>query len=465
MAPVPEGLTEASWRTAGVALLMAIWWITEAIPIYATALIPILMFPLLGVSGVKEATAPYGNPLIYMFLGGFTIAIAMERWGLHRRIALGIVDRAGVKPRSIILGFMIACAFLSLWVSNTATTIMMLPIGLSILKLVEGEEESVRRNFELVLVLSIAYACNIGGIGTLIGTPPNALLAAFALENYGIQISFLRWMSLGIPIVIVGIYVTYLILTRLLYPIQLKELPGGHQVIHDQLKKLGRITREEKRVGIVFVSAALLWICRPLVAVILPGISDTGVAIAAAISFFLIPTGREEGGTILRWEDANRLPWGILLLFGGGMSLATMINQTGLATWVGSGISQINTLPIAVIVILAIGMMVFLTEITSNMASTATFLPILASIALGLGQNPLLLAIPTTLAASCAFMLPVATPPNAIIYGSGKITISQMSRAGLVLNIFFIIFLSIVALTFMAWLFGIEKGIVPEWAR
>ena len=485
--PAPEGLSEAGWNTAAVTVFMAIWWITEAVPISVTALLPIVLFPLLGVQSIAASTGPYANPLIFLFLGGFILAIAMEKWELHKRIALVIVSKVGVAPKAIIFGFIVAAAFLSMWVSNTATAIMMLPIALSILALMDkgmqehGHEPSdsgQKTNFEIALILSIAYACNIGGMGTLIGTPPNALLAAFMLENYGVEIGFFQWMKVGVPLLVVSIPLLFYMLTRVIYPIKIKEIPGGEKLIANELHQLGSMNTQEIKVGILFVSAALLWIFRPLLSDILPGLSDAGIAIGISIALFLVPAGRVkerdatlseelQGGNfegLLEWKDANRLPWGILLLFGGGLSMASAISSTGLASWIGNGIGGLQNWPVLLLVVIVIALMVFLTEMTSNTASTATFLPILASIAIGLGENPLLFAIPTVLAASCAFMLPVATPPNAIVYGSGRISIPEMSRAGLYLNFLFIFLLSIGAMTVFGTIFGIEWGVLPEWA-
>jgi len=463
--PVPEGLSDAAWKTAAVTILMGIWWITEAIPISATALLPIVLFPVLGVFSIGDATGPYANPLIFLFMGGFVIALAMEKWNLHKRIAITIVNFVGIKPSSIIIGFIIASAFLSMWVSNTATAIMMLPIAMSILELLDKNDKSAKINFEIVLVLTIAYACNIGGMGTLIGTPPNALLAGFVLENYNIEISFLDWMMVGVPIMLVSLPLMYVILTKFVYPIRIKELPGGKELIRSQMERLGNISNQEKKVAVVFVSAALLWMFRPLLSSVVPGLSDAGIAIGAAVAFFMIPANSEENRFLLKWSDTKRLPWGMLILFGGGLSMASAISSTGLATWIGSGIGSLNTWPIILIILIVIALIVFLTEMTSNTASTAAFLPILASVAIGLGENPFLLAIPTVLGASCAFMLPVATPPNAIVYGSGKISIPEMSKAGLWLNIMFILLLTLASLTLVSWVFGIEIGVLPEWVK
>lgn len=465
--PPPEGLTESAWRTAAVATLMATWWILEAMPIAVTSLLPVVLFPVLGISSISETTAPYANPLIFLFLGGFIIAIGMQRWQLHRRIALRIVSFVGIKPTSIIIGFILASAFLSMWVSNTATALMMLPIAISVLQFMDNKKDSSLpvTNFEIVLVLAIAYACNIGGIATLIGTPPNALLAGFMLENYEVEISFARWMLVGIPLVIVMLPIMYLLLTKLVYPIKIKELPGGYSVIQNQLKSLGNISTPEYRVAVVFTITAALWIFRPLLANAVPGLSDAGIAIFGAMSLFIIPSGSEEQQKLLLWNDLKELPWGILILFGGGLSLAMGITSSGLAAWIGDGVSGLGTVPLLLLILTVIAIVVFLTEITSNTATTAAFLPILASSAIGLGQDPMLFILPAAIAASCAFMLPVATPPNAVVYGSGKISIPQMAKAGIWLNIIVTVLFSLSSYTLFAWVFGIEIGVLPDWAQ
>lgn len=461
--PAPEGLEPAAWRTAAVTILMGIWWITEALPISVTALIPIVLFPVLGVRTISEATSPYANPLIFLFMGGFILALAMEKWNLHKRIALGIVHKIGVNPNAIVIGFILSAAFLSMWVSNTATAIMMLPIATSILGLIEHVDADKRRNFEIVLMLSIAYACNIGGMATLIGTPPNALLAGFILENYGVEISFLDWMKIGVPLVLISLPLMYLILTKWIFPLQLKELPGGKALIETELRSLNRISSQEMKVALVFVSAALLWMFRPLLSQVIPHLSDAGIAMGISVLLFLIPSGEDDGNGLLEWHDTKRMPWGVLILFGGGLSMASAISKTGLAAWIGSQMSAFDAIPVILFVVIITALIIFLTEMTSNTASTAAFLPILASVAIGLGENPLLFAIPTALGASCAFMLPVATPPNAIVYGSGKITIPQMSKAGLWLNLMFIVLLSVATLTIISAVFGIDLGVLPNW--
>lgn len=468
--PAPDGLDQTAWRTAAVAVLMATLWITEAIPIFTTALLPIVLFPLLEIAPIADTTAPYANPLVFLFMGGFIIAIAMQRWNLHKRIALQIVNFVGVKPSSIIIGFIIASAFLSMWVSNTATALMMLPIAISVLQFANGKSgpddgSAPVTNFELVLVLCIAYACNIGGIGTLIGTPPNALLAGFMLENYGVEISFARWLLVGVPLIIVLLPIMYLLLSKVVYPVKIDKLPGGREVITKQLKEIGNISKPEIRVAIIFASTALLWIIRPLLEDYLPGLSDAGIAITGAVFLFLIPSGSQESEQLLLWKDLKELPWGILILFGGGLSLAMGISTSGLAAWIGESVSTLSVLPLLLLIFLVITIVIFLTEITSNTATAAAFLPILASSAIGIGQDPMLFIVPAAIAASCAFMLPVATPPNAIIYGSGKVNIPQMAKAGVWLNIVVSVLMTLASYTIFAWVFGIEPGVIPEWVN
>ena len=488
LSPPPPGLELAGWRATAVGLLMAVWWMTEALPIAATSLLPLALFPVLGILPVQEAAAPYANPLIFLFLGGFLIALAMERWELHRRVALLTIRTVGVRPSRVIAGFMIASAGLSMWISNTATAMMMLPIGLSVVHLVEGrredadgdgdgeptgsagqegehddEEGRIGTHFALCLMLGIAYACSAGGLGTLIGTPTNALLSAYALETWGLEISFVRWLALGLPMTGVGLVVVYWVLVRRVYPLRLQELPGGRELLARELAKLGPLSRPEKGVAAVFGLTALLWVTRPLITPWVPGLSDAGVAIFGALLLFLIPARRRGGRRLLDGGAFQRLPWRVLLLFGGGLSLASAIQSTGLAAWIGERMEALGGWPAPAVVLLVVAVIVLLTELTSNTATAAAFLPVLGSMALGLGQDPLLLLAPAALAASCAFMLPVATPPNAIIYGSGEVTIPQMVRAGIWLNVLFTLLVTLAAFTLLPLAFGVEVGTVPGW--
>jgi solute carrier family 13 (sodium-dependent dicarboxylate transporter), member 2/3/5 len=457
--PSPEGLSPEAWRTAATGMLMAVWWVSEALPIPATALVPLVAFPVLGVLPIGRTAAPYANPLIFLFLGGFVLALCMQRWQLHRRVALTVVRIVGTRPRTIVLGFILATALLSMWVSNTATAVMMLPIGLSIVALVVRHQADVSQpgesNFAVALMLGIAYGASIGGLATLIGTPPNALLAAFMLESYGVEIGFAQWMMVGLPLTAIALPLVWLLLTRVLYPIELKELPGGREVIDRELSAMGPVSRPERMVAVVFCLTAGAWIARPLLEGHLPGLSDTGIAIAAALALFLMPVDLRKGVFLMRWKDAEKLPWGVLILFGGGLALADAIAGSGLAEWIGGGLGVLAGFPTWTLVLGVALVVIFLTELTSNTATAAAFLPLVASIAIGLGHSPLLLAVPAALAASCAFMMPVATPPNAIVYGSGYVSIPQMVRAGWWLNLLFVAAITAVTYSLLILAFGV----------
>jgi solute carrier family 13 (sodium-dependent dicarboxylate transporter), member 2/3/5 len=462
----PAGMSLPAWRTAAAGLLMAIWWMTEAIPIAATALTPLVLFPLLGILTIGATAAPYANPVIFLFLGGFVIALAMQRHDLHRRIAITVVRALGVRPHMLVLGFMAATAFLSMWVSNTATAVMMLPIGLSVIQLLRGDAAGAPADagFATALMLGIAYAASVGGLATLIGTPPNALLAAYMLGTYGVQIGFAQWLLVGLPLVIVSLPLCWLLLTRVAFPIRLREIPGGADVIRAEHDRLGPVTVAQRRIGALFVITALLWIFRPLLDRYVSGLSDTSIAIAAALATFIVPVDLKRGEFLLDWPAAERLPWGVLLLFGGGLALADAVTRTGLAEWIGAQLAGVQAWPIVVVIVLVTAIVILLTELTSNTATAAAFLPLVASLAIGLGQNPLLLLVPAAIAASCAFMLPVATPPNAIVYGSGYVTMPQMTRAGILLNLLFLLLIPLLVYTVVLFAFGAELGVVPDWA-
>jgi sodium-dependent dicarboxylate transporter 2/3/5 len=459
--PAPAGLGEPAWRVAGVGLLMATWWVTEAIPIPATALLPLALFPLLGVADIREAAEPFANPIIYLFLGGFLIARAMEATGLPKRIALTSIRLLGARPRSIIAGVMVSCAFLSMWVSNTATALMMLPIGLSLVALMpEGEldDRAERRRFGTALMLGIAYACSIGGMATLIGTPPNAFLAGFMLESYGVTIGFAEWMLIGIPIVLVGLPLCFLLLTRVAFPVRTRELPGGRELVDREAGALGSMSTAEKRVAAVFVLTAVAWMTRPVLVAEVPrlaGLSDAGIAMTAALVLFLVPAGPFAGPRLLDWKKARDTPWGVLILFGGGLSLAASVEASGLAGWLGAGVGGLTNWPLPLLILAIVIAVILLTELTSNTATAATFLPVLGGVALGLGREPLLLAVPAALAASGAFMLPVATPPNAIVYSSRAVGIEDMVRAGIWLNALFAVLVTVLAYLLLPLVFGV----------
>jgi sodium-dependent dicarboxylate transporter 2/3/5 len=464
--PVPAGLDAPAWRTAAVAVLMAVWWITEAIPIPATALLPIALFPILGVAPVEGAAAPYANSVIYLFLGGFLLAAGMQRWGLHRRVALRVLRSVGFGPTRIVGGFMAATALVSLWVSNTATTAMMYPIGLSVMQLVRGggNGRGGPSNFETCLMLGIAYAASIGGLGTLIGTPPNALLAGFFSETYGVEIGFARWMIVGIPLVALMLPLAWFILVRVVYPLRPGDLGDARERLEHETGRLGPLGRGEARMAGVVVVTALAWMLQPLLARWVPGLSDAGIAIGAGIALFLVPVEPRRGVFLLDWGAASKLPWDVLVLFGGGLSLADAIHRTGLSRWIGAALGGLDALPAVALVGCVVLAMIFLTELTSNTASAASFLPVIAALAVGIGESPLLLAVPMVVAASCAFMLPVATPPNAIVFASGAVPIGRMARAGLVLNLVFTVLITAATWLLLPVAFGVRPGVLPPWA-
>lgn len=425
-APVAFGA--AGRATAAVGAWMAVWWMTEAIPIYATALMPLALLPLLGATSMRAAAAPYGHELIFLFLGGFVLALALQRWGLDRRISLHVLQRVADRPRAIIGAFMGVTALLSMWVSNTATAVMMLPIAVGV---IEASDPDV--GFERGLLLGIAYAASIGGIGTLVGTPPNLFLASYASESLGVEIGFARWMGIGVPLVAIFLPIAWVLLTRVLHRVEVRRIEGGSEHARDALLAMGPMTRPEWTVLAVFLATATLWMTRPLLP--FEGLTDPGIAILAALSLFVIPADRRPGVRVMSWETAVQLPWGILVLFGGGLSLAAAIRDNGVGELLGASVAGWSGLPPLLLVAAVVALVIFLTEITSNTATAATLLPILGGLAPGLGVPPLLLVVPAAVAASCAFMLPVATPPNAVVFASQRITVLQMARAGLWLNL------------------------------
>ena len=465
--PSPDGLSPEGWRTAAVALLMATWWITEVIPISATAMVPLVLFPMLGIANINETATPYANPMIFLFMGGFIIAIAMQQWGLHRRIALNIIRVIGTKPRNILAGFMVSVMFLSMWVSNTAATMMMLPIALSVIQLTKNREGTPAEhqqyhNFAVALMLAIAYSASVGGLATVIGTPTNALLLGFVQESYGIEISFAQWMLVGLPIAILGYPVIFYSLANVSYPVRFQTLPGGRDYIEKEVRELGSMSRPEAVVAAVFTLVAVLWMTRPLLETYLSGITDAGIAIFGALMLFLIPIDPRRGKFMLTWKAAEKLPWGVLILFGGGLTLAGAIQRTGLAEWIGGFFGVLAGWPVILIILIVAMVIIMFTELASNSATAAAFLPIMGSVAIGIGENPLLLAIPVAVVASCAFMLPVATPPNAIVYGSNVMTIPEMARAGLLLNVLFAILITLLTYFLFTLILGIDIGTIPD---
>ncbi|BHH81924.1 SLC13 family permease [Desulforhopalus sp. 52FAK] len=475
--PTPGGMEPAAQKMAAVALLMATWWMTEAIPIPATSLLPIVLFPLLGIMHTKAAAAPYASHLIFLFMGGFIIALAMQRWNLHRRVAMNIVKIVGFSPSRLIFGFMVATAALSAFVSNTATTVMMMPIGLAIIHhvIAEGKKDGLdsyidfspeKFAFGLNLMLGIAYAASIGGIATLIGTPPNTVLAGYLTKTYGYEITFANWMLVGVPLVVIFLPLCWLWLIKVANPMKLKKVPGGKDMINQELKLMGSMSAGERWTAIVFCMTALGWIFRKNIGFLFPDpklITDATIAMAGALILFAIPINIKKNEFVMNWTWAAKMPWGVLILFGGGLSMAAGFKATQLANWIGSQVGLLDTAPILVLVLAVATLIIFLTELTSNTATSAMVMPILSAIAIGLGQNPLLLIIPAAIAASCAFMLPVATPPNAIVFGSGYVTIPQMVKSGFGLNILGIFLAVAITFAIVIPLFGIELGVVPDW--
>lgn len=456
--PTPEGMSpDARMILAGTAW-MAAWWISEAIPIPVTSLLPIVLFPITGAMSVGQVTAPYANPNVFLFLGGFMIAVCMEKWNLHRRIALLIINFVGTSPNRLILGFMAATGFLSMWISNTATTMMMLPIGLAVIlqvatlireRNIEGiDTRKGHFNFGTCLMLCIGYSASIGGVATLIGTPPNIIFAGAAEELFGISIGFAQWMAYGLPISIVFMLVAWFYMTRFAYPSGLAEIPGSREVIRDQLKNLGPTSKEEKLIAAVFIFVALAWISRAFVLdAIFPMINDALIAILGAVITFVIPVNLARGKFLNDWDTATKVPWGILILFGGGLAIAAGFSDSGLAEWIGMRLSVLEGSSMLIIMLAVVTLVVYLTEITSNTATTSMMMPIMAAMAVAMSIHPYAMMITAATAASYAFMLPVATPPNAVVFGSGYITIPQMARAGMWLNI-----LAVIVITLFAYL-------------
>lgn len=430
-------------RTLAIAALMATWWVSEALPIAAVSILPLVLFPAFGIMSSSEVSSQYGHRLIFLFMSGFLIAVAMQKWKLHRRIALYIIKAIGTGPKRIILGFMVASGFLSMWVSNTATTMMMATVGLAVVSFVTkaseekgSEKPQLTTNFGVALMLGIAYACNIGGMGTIIGTPPNALLVAFMENNLGQEISFLNWMLVGVPIVVILLPLAWWYLTNVSSPIHLETIPGGGDLIEEKIDELGPMGKGEKRVLAVFALTAFLWIIRSfLITPYLPMVGDATIGMTMALLLFMIPVNLEEGEFALDWEWAVKIPWGTLILFGGGLALAKGIEESGLANWLAGRLDWFTHLPLFLFLLLVIALMVTITQLTSNTGTAAMMLPVLVPLASAMGIEFLVLAIPAILGISGAFMLPVATPPNAIVFGTGQVSIPQMVKNGFGLNV------------------------------
>jgi sodium-dependent dicarboxylate transporter 2/3/5 len=448
--------TPAGRATLAMMVWMATWWMTEAVEIEVTSLLPIVAFPLFGVMSVAKTTANYGADVIFLFLGGFVLALAIQRWGLDRRIAFQTLSWVGTRPRAIVAGVMGATAFVSMWVSNTATTAMMVPIALSIVDLSlrrrsgkslaeHGgipQDDVDSRNLALSLLLGVAYAASIGGLGTIIGSPPNGIFVRFYEQTYGVEVSFVRWMLIGLPAMLLFLPLAWWLNTRVLFPTRIKEIEGGRAWVAEERAKLGPLNRGEKATLAVFAVTVCLWVFRPLLGDLeiggtkpLASLTDSMIAVGAAIALFVVPVDRAKGIFVTDWATAVKLPWGVLILFGGGLALAAATEANGVAQFIGSLAQGFSGWPVFAVVVAVIALMVFMSELTSNTAQVATMLPILAALAPVLGVPPALLLLPATIAASCAFMMPVGTPPNAIVFGTGLVRMPQMIKAGLWLNL------------------------------
>jgi solute carrier family 13 (sodium-dependent dicarboxylate transporter), member 2/3/5 len=441
----PEGMPLTATTVLASTAWVATWWITEAMPIPVTSLLPLVLFPVLGVAKMSEVAAPYSDPTVYLFLGGFLVALAVERWNLHRRIALNVISLLGISPGRLVLGFMTSTAVLSMWLSNTATAMMMLPIGLAVVtqiaNLQKGHHDKVvsmaaatKSNFGTALMLSIAYGASLGGIGTLIGTPPNAVFAGVAAKM-GMQVGFLQWMILAVPIMVVMMAVTWFVLMKV-FPSETGTIPGGKELIRQELKAMGAISKQEKWALTVFATVSFLWIARPyLVTPYLPMVDDSVIAIFGGVLLFLIPINMQKNQWLLTAEAVGKIPWGILLLFGAGFSIAGAFQTSGLSKWMAQSLTGLQGVGYLWVLLALCTLVIFLTEVTSNTAIATLFMPIVASLGTALGVAPVGLMVTTALAASFAFMLPVATPPNAIVFSSGYVSIKDMAKAGLWLNL------------------------------
>ncbi len=457
LAGPPGELSIAAWQVAALTALMATWWVTEAVPLAATALLPAIALPLLGVQSPEAAMAPYANPMIFLFLGGFLIAMAIQRWGLHRRIALLILAATGGRDDLLVAGFMGATAALSMWVSNTATAAMMLPIALSVINLLESNTGYTERNFTVGLLLSIAFGANIGGLGTLIGTPPNAFLAGYMADRFSFEVGFAQWMLVGVPVAAVMLVAGWLLLTRWAFPLPRQPISGVGALIDQQRREIGPMQRAERRVLAVFLLTAMAWVLRPWLQTLLPEgvhVSDAGIALLGGLALFIVPADFRRLRFLLAWEDTRGLPWGVLVLVGGGLSLGAAIDASGLAGYVAVLLGGLEAWPVMALVLAVAVVAALMSHVTSNTATAATLLPLVATLAINLDLEPLLLGVPVALAASAAFMLPVATPPNAIVFGSDRIRVPDMVRAGAPLTLLGAVVATLVAFAVAPWALG-----------
>jgi len=460
----PEGLSQAGVAILASTFWVAIWWIFEVTDIAVTALLPIILFPLTGGLGLSETTSSYGHKFIFLYMGGFFVAIAIEKWNLHKRIALNIISTIGTSISMITLGFMLATAFMSMWISNTATSVMMLPIGLAIIKQLKDHpdtEENENELFGKMLMLGIAYSASIGGMATLFGTPPNLVFAGIVKEMYDVEISFAKWLSIGLPLSIVLLCTAWVYLTKFAFNIKMQEFPGGAEEISRLKEDLGPMSSGEKIVSLVFFCTAFMLILRQWLQNFIPNLDDTIIAMTAGVILCILPSANKDEN-ILTWKEAVKMPWGVLILFGGGMALATGFTSSGLAVWIGGQFELFAQLPLFALIFVLILSVNLLTEITSNMATTAMLLPILAPIALTIDVHPFLLMISATIAASCAFMLPVATPPNAVVFGSGLLKIKDMINTGIVMNVISVITLWAFVNYLLGNILGVDLTFFPK---
>ncbi|MDL2317329.1 DASS family sodium-coupled anion symporter [Desulfovibrio sp. OttesenSCG-928-A18] len=476
--PIPAGMKPQAWKVVAVTSLMAMWWITEAIPIPATGLIPICFYPLLGILSAKDAAAPYADEVIYLFMGGFFLAVTMERWNLHRRVALNIIKLVGSSPIRLVLGFMVATAFLSMWVSNTACAMMMVPIGLAVVSEVtgltasqikEGSMESGKGdlNFGRALMLGIAFAASIGGLATIIGTPPNAVLVAQIKKLYSYEITFVQWMLFGVPLSVLTLFITWFILTKCLFPTKAFRMGDAGRVIDDEIKALGPMSRPEKSILIVGCSMAFLWIISGFVFKHFEAtkmIKDSTIAIGGALALFCWPVDFKKNKFLLSWRTAVRIPWDVVLLFGGGLAIANAFQKTELTVYIANEFTNLQGLHLYLLLTLICVFTITLTEVTSNTATSTLLVPIMGAVSIAMGINPIGPMVAAAIASSYAFMLPVATPPNAVAYGSGCFTIKDMAMAGIWINLACFLLIPIVMYTLIPLFWGENLSIVPQWA-
>jgi sodium-dependent dicarboxylate transporter 2/3/5 len=483
--PSPDGLSLPGQRTLAVTLLMAFWWITEALPVAATALLPLALFPMLGIMETKTVAPSYGDSVLFLFIGGFFLATTMQRWNLHKRLALHIVRLIGTNAQRIVLGFMLATAFISLFISNISATLLMYPIGLAVLlQLSELDDSTVnagaQENLRVALMLGIAYSASVGGIGTLIGTPPNLIFAGAVSSMFPAapQIGFAQWMTIGMPLVMIFLPIIWFCLTRIIFSVPKVELTGGREYISKELSLLGKMTPGESRTLAIFALTAVALIFRSdieLGAFTIPGwtdlfgiskwVGDTTVMMFITILLFTVPVNWRDGEFLLDWPTAVKIPWGLLLLFGGGIAMAKGFQTSGLADWLGSHLSRLQNVPVILMILMVCLLITFMTEVTSNTAITTIFMPVMASTAAGMGTHPFLLMIPAAISASCAFMLPVATPPNAVIFGSGYLRISHMTRAGVFINLIGVLLVTLLVYFLAIPVFDITPDRLPNWAE